>query len=42
MRSGLDDYLTEYEQELASITNRIPLQGRIVLAMIERQIRESV
>lgn len=38
MRSGLDDYLTEYEQELASITNKIPLQGRIIIAMIQRQV----
>ena len=38
MRSDLDDYLTEYEQELASITNKIPLQGRIIIAMIQRQV----
>jgi hypothetical protein len=38
MRNGLDDYLTEYEQELASITNKIPLQGRIIIAMIQRQV----
>jgi hypothetical protein len=38
MRNGLDEYLTEYEQELASITNKIPLQGRIIIAMIQRQV----
>jgi hypothetical protein len=35
----LDEYAAEYQQELASVPKRIPLQGRLVLAMIERQIK---
>jgi hypothetical protein len=38
----LDEYAAEYQQELASVPKRIPLQGRLVLAMIERQIKRSV
>lgn len=38
----LDEYAAEYQQELASVPKRIPLQGRLVLAMIDRQLRESV
>jgi hypothetical protein len=35
----LAEYTAEYQQELASVPKRIPLQGRLVLAMIERQIK---
>jgi hypothetical protein len=38
----LAEYTAEYQQELASVPKRIPLQGRLVLAMIERQIKRSV
>jgi hypothetical protein len=38
----LDEYAAEYQQELMSVPKRIPLQGRLVLAMIERQIKRSV
>jgi hypothetical protein len=38
----LAEYTAEYRQELASVPKRIPLQGRLVLAMIERQIKRSV
>jgi hypothetical protein len=38
----LDEYAAEYQQELASVPKKIPLQGRLVLAMIERQIKRSV
>jgi hypothetical protein len=38
----LDEYAAEYAAELQQIKKKIPLQGRLVLAMIERQIRESV
>ena len=34
----LDEYAAEYQQELASVPKRIPLQGRLVLAMIARQV----
>jgi hypothetical protein len=35
----LDEYAAEYQQELASVPKKIPLQGRLVLAMIARQIK---
>ena len=35
----LDEYAAEYQQELQQIKKKIPLQGRLVLAMIERQIK---
>lgn len=38
----LDNYAAEYAAELQQIKKRIPLQGRLVLAMINRQIKESV
>jgi len=38
----LDEYAAEYQQELQQIKKKIPLQGRLVLAMIERQIKRSV
>jgi hypothetical protein len=34
----LDEYAAEYQQELANVPKKIPLQGRIVLAMIQRQV----
>ena len=34
----LEGYTAEYQAELASVPKRIPLQGRIVLAMIQRQV----
>jgi hypothetical protein len=34
----LDEYAAEYQQELASVPKKIPLQGRLVLAMIARQV----
>lgn len=34
----LDEYAAEYQQELASVPKRIPLQGQLVLAMIQRQV----
>ena len=34
----LDEYAAEYQQELQQIKKKIPLQGRIVLAMIQRQV----
>ncbi len=34
----LDEYAAEYQQELATVPKRIPLQGRLVLAMIARQV----
>jgi hypothetical protein len=34
----LDEYAAEYQQELQQIKKKIPLQGRLVLAMIARQI----
>lgn len=34
----LDEYAAEYQQELQQIKKRIPLQGRLVLAMIARQV----
>jgi hypothetical protein len=35
----LDEYAAEYQQELQQIKKKIPLQGRLVLAMIARQIK---
>ena len=34
----LDEYAAEYQQELQQIKKKIPLQGRLVLAMIQRQV----
>lgn len=34
----LDEYAAEYQQELQQIKKKIPLQGRLVLAMIARQV----
>jgi hypothetical protein len=34
----LDEYAAEYQQELQQIKKKIPLQGRLVLAMITRQV----
>ena len=34
----LDEYAAEYQQELKQIKKKIPLQGRLVLAMIARQV----
>jgi hypothetical protein len=34
----LDEYAAEYQKELASVPKKIPLQGRLVLAMIQRQV----
>lgn len=34
----LDKYAAEYQQELQQIKKKIPLQGRLVLAMIARQV----
>ena len=34
----LDEYAAEYQAELASVPKKIPLQGRLVLAMIQRQV----
>ncbi len=35
----LAEYTAEYQQELASVPKKIPLQGRLVLAMIQRQVK---
>jgi len=34
----LDEYAAEYQQELQQIKKKIPLQGRIIIAMIQRQV----
>ena len=34
----LDKFATKYQQELQQVKKRIPLQGRLVLAMIQRQV----